>query len=184
MTSEKELIEEVQRGNVDAYRHVVDLHVSSIRRFLSVSATRYDMVDDLAHETFVFAFRNIQRFEAGTSFRAWLRAIAWNLLRAELKRRSLETKNKERFAEHLTTLGEMANPTESVSSFHENLESCLARVPDKMRSLLTMKYRDAQSSDAISTKLKRSAEWVRTNLYRLRLQLRACIERQNGGQPQ
>ena len=45
-----------------------------------------------------------------------------------------------------------------------------------MRALLDLKYRDGCSSEEIGTRLVRSMAWVRTTLFRLRQQLKGCIE--------
>ena len=47
---------------------------------------RPESVDDIAQETFVIAYRKLTMFERGTNFGAWLRTIARNLVRNELRR--------------------------------------------------------------------------------------------------
>ncbi len=53
-----------------------------------------------------------------------------------------------------------------------------------MRELITLKYRDGHDTDEIAARLKRSLVWVRVSLFRVRAQLRECIEAKlKGGQP-
>jgi len=56
------------------------------------------------------------------------------------------------------------------------LEDCLKQVPEKQRTLLDMKYTMNRSSDEIAKSLKKTREWVRTNLFRIRQNLKDCIE--------
>ena len=44
------------------------------------------LIDEIAHETYVFAYNHIQEFQRGTSFFAWLKSIAWNLLQTLAQR--------------------------------------------------------------------------------------------------
>src|SRR5262249_8319710 len=134
------LIQEVQAGKTESFEQLLDRHVHHIRTFLALKAPAPHLIDELAHETFVFAFRNIESFEPGTSAQAWLRAIAWNLLRAETQRFSREQANQARFVaqricEDVDSTGE---PTSS--SEVEFLERCLERVPPSLRELLILKY--------------------------------------------
>lgn len=57
------------------------------------------------------------------------------------------------------------------------MNDCLKDVPEKLRTLLNLKYHDESSSEEIASSLERSVAWVRTTLCRVRQQLRDCIER-------
>src|SRR5579862_5838493 len=81
-----DLITRVQKGDGAAFGPLLDRHLVNIRSFVALKVPVAHLVDELTHETFVFAYQHIAQFEAGTAFRPWLRAIAWNLIRAELQR--------------------------------------------------------------------------------------------------
>jgi RNA polymerase sigma-70 factor (ECF subfamily) len=168
------LVQAVQRGESEAFEPLLDRHLAHVRTFLALKAPVSHLVDELAHETFVYAYRNIQKFEADTSFRAWLRAIAWNLLRAEIQRFSREQANQARFAQQGQRLENQMDL--QASDEPEYLRQCLEQVPGPMRQLLTLKYRDECSTDEIARQLGRSLAWVRTVLFRLRQQLKTCIK--------
>ena len=170
------LIVEVQAGNSQAFEPLLDRHLPHIRAFLALRAPVSHLVDELAHETFVYAYQHLQEFAVGTSFRAWLRAVAWNLLRAEIQRFSREQANQARFT--TSWLGEFdGHPAEAqVSGEVEFLEHCVNALPAPMRELLALKYGDDRSTDEIARRLQRSLAWVRTVLFRLRQQLKKCIE--------
>ena len=171
------LVREIQQGNHPGFEQLLDRHVYHVRAFLALKAPIGRLVDELTHETFVFAFRNIREFTTGTSVQAWLRAIAWNLLRAEIQRFSREQVNQARFAAHsicqsAQTAADPCGPEEI-----EFLEHCLDQVPPRMRELLALKYRDDCSSQEIAQRLNQSVAWVYTMLFRVRQQLKDCIER-------
>src|SRR5258708_2528770 len=87
---EADLVRAVQHGDNRALETLLDQHLSHVRAFLALRAPVSNLVDELAQETFVYAYHNIHKFTAGTSFRAWLLSIAWNRLRAEVQRFSRE----------------------------------------------------------------------------------------------
>lgn len=170
----------VQRGDHDAFAALLDSHLPHVRTFLALRAPVPHLVDELAHDTFVFAFRHIGEFKPGTSFHAWVRAIAWNLLRAEVQRFAREQVNLDRLtalqlADWREDAGEPDAPQEA-----EHLQACLEKLDGPLRELVQLKYCDDHSTETIAARLKRSLVWVRVSLFRVRKQLRECIEARIG----
>jgi RNA polymerase sigma factor (sigma-70 family) len=91
MAMERELTDaEVIARSVDdpgAFRVVFDRHFAAVHRYLH-HRLGPDAADDLAAETFVRAFAARERFRAGEcdTARAWVFAIATNLMRDEARR--------------------------------------------------------------------------------------------------
>ncbi len=96
---EQSLIQKVQEGNLKAFGSLMDIHVRRLRAVIALNAPVPHLIDEIAHETYVFAFNHINDFQRGTSFFAWLKSIAWNLLRAEIQRFSREQANQLKYAE-------------------------------------------------------------------------------------
>ena len=176
------LIAQVQRGDFSAFEPLIDRHLAHLQTFIALRAPAASLVDEIAHESFVFAFRNLSLFQAGTSFRAWLRGIAWNLLRAEIQRFSREQANQARLAEHQSLAGANNGPHPDLNASNEAefLEECVQSLPEGMRQLLNLKYREGLSSEEIGRHQKRSLAWVRTVLFRIRQQLKECIDQKIG----
>ncbi|MSU59657.1 MAG: RNA polymerase sigma factor [Pedosphaera sp.] len=170
------LVRAAQAGDHDAFAALLDAHLPHIRTFLALKAPVPQLVDELAHDTFVFAFRHLGEFKVGTSFRAWVRAIAWNLLRAEVQRFAREQANLDRLTAWQLADWETSATESPPSAEAEHLQSCLDQLDAPLRELITLKYRDDHSTETIATKLKRSLVWVRVSLFRVRAQLRECIE--------
>jgi RNA polymerase sigma-70 factor (ECF subfamily) len=173
-----------QAGDHAAFAALLDAHLPHIRTFLALKAPVPQLVDELAHDTFVFAFRHLNDFKPGTSFRAWVRAIAWNLLRAEVQRFAREQVQQEKFAAWQLAEWETSSADSTPAAEAEHLQDCLAQLDGPLRELITLKYRDDHSTEAIAARLKRSLVWVRVSLFRVRAQLRECIEAKlSGRQP-
>lgn len=172
---EERLVLEVQRGGLEAFGRLMDLHVRRLRTFIALKAPVPHLIDEIAHDTFVFAYHNIDRFQAGTSFFAWIRAVAENLLRAEIQRYSREQANQMNYVEHRLVGGTVAEASAVAPREVDHLEECLHQVPPTLRELLDLKYRFAYSASEIADAMNRSLAWVRTTLCRVRKQLRECI---------
>jgi len=67
--NEDELVVRVQKGDLSAFERLLDLHSSPLRAFVAMKLPIPHLIDEIAHETFVFSHRHIMDFKAGTDFR-------------------------------------------------------------------------------------------------------------------
>lgn len=174
--SDLALVEAVQRGDLQAFGSLMDRHLDHVHAFISMKLPVAHLVDELTHETLVFAFRHIHEFTNGTAFRAWLRAIASNKIRAEVERYCREERNRLSYGERRLLDISISQTDLADSRELDALHDCLRKIPEKMRALLTLKYQDESSTAEIAHRLERSLAWVRTTLCRLRQQLKECVE--------
>ena len=142
------------------------------------------LIDEIAHETFVFAHRHIDDFKAGTDFGKWLRAIAFNLVRKETLRYQRISKNKEKFLEHFLVEQSSSGQWSPESPTVVFLEECLERLPDQQKELLEHKYKLSETSREMADAFNQSEAWVRTTLCRIRTGLRKCIEQKLSASPE
>ena len=61
-TDDDTLIQAIQQGKPEAFERFLDRHVHHVRAFLALKAPVAHLVDELAHEAFVFAYRNVHEF--------------------------------------------------------------------------------------------------------------------------
>ena len=178
--ADADLLQSVQRGEMDAFAPLVRRHLPVIRAFVAIKLPVPHLADEIAHEAFVFAFRHIQEFDAQRPFRPWLRAIAWNLARAELQRFAREQVNQSRLEQlqlaELTSNLSPAVPPDEVAF----LEQCLAELPPHLRRLIEDRYHHERTATQIADQWGRTEQWVRVTLFRVRRQLRACIASKMG----
>ena len=77
-TEEPELIRAAQRGSRPAFAVLVDRYWDRLYRWLYHLTRDAHTAEDLCQETFLKAFAAVDRFKAGTNFRAWLFRIGHN----------------------------------------------------------------------------------------------------------
>jgi RNA polymerase sigma-70 factor len=175
---EAQLIAAVQSGEAQAFAALLDRHLDSIHAFVALRLPIAHLVDEITHESFVFAFHHLSDFTPGTSFRAWLRAIAANKVRAEVERYGREERNRLAYSEQRALELAVQEPGSAGDGRAlEALQDCLHQVPSGQRDLLHLKYHDEVTSEEMARRMGRSVAWVRTTLCRLRQQLRECVER-------
>jgi RNA polymerase sigma-70 factor (ECF subfamily) len=180
---DRSLIEAVQAGILEAFEPLVVRHLSHLHSFVSLRLPIPHLVDEITHETFVFAFHQLSNFKPGTGFRPWLRAIATNKICAEIERHCREERNRLAYAEQRELELALHEARHADTRELDVLHDCLTQVPENLRTLLTLKYHDGSSSLEIARRLNRTIAWVRTGLCRVRQQLRQCIEKKLNPRP-
>jgi RNA polymerase sigma-70 factor, ECF subfamily len=68
-------------GNEQAAAELVARHATALARFLAGSGAPESELDDLVQDTFIRAFRSVDRFRGQCQFRTWLMAIGGNVLK-------------------------------------------------------------------------------------------------------
>lgn len=175
-SNETRWILRAQAGDTEAYASLMGEHLRAIQSFLCHRVPAPHLIDELTHETFVLAHHKLSSFTPGTRFRAWLCAIAWQLVRREVLRFSRDQTNRDRLTRYLENLcQDPATVPRDLDERMDHLETCLLKLSESDRQLIRLKYESGDSSREISERLEQSEEWVRTRLYRTRNRLRHCI---------
>ena len=161
-----------------AFRRFVEEHQAPLRGFVRMLGVHADSVDDLAQETFMIAFRELESFDENRDFGKWLRGIALNLVRNETRRNARRGRIlEEEVTEHLLAIMEpgFAEQYFEEADFHA-LRDCLEELPQKSRQLISGRYTDEWTAAILGDKFDMSATAVRLALMRIRKQLKSCIE--------
>lgn len=74
-------VRDARAGSAAAFGRLVQMHQQGLRAFLRRLCGNAADADDLAQESFVFAWEHIGRFDPARSFRPWLFGIAWRKFR-------------------------------------------------------------------------------------------------------
>jgi RNA polymerase sigma-70 factor (ECF subfamily) len=76
--TDNDLVEQVRGGNEDAFRILVQRHTRTIYRAAYRITGNAADADDVVQETFLRAYRALERFDARALFSTWLHRIAVN----------------------------------------------------------------------------------------------------------
>jgi RNA polymerase sigma-70 factor (ECF subfamily) len=80
-SSDAELIAAWRDGDERAAAELVERHARALARFLTGAGAPEAELDDLVQETFIRAFRAVDRFRGQCQFRTWLMTIGGNALK-------------------------------------------------------------------------------------------------------
>jgi RNA polymerase sigma-70 factor (ECF subfamily) len=162
------------RGAFEAL--VIEHHVR-LRAFVRSLGVDPDWVDDLAQEAFLAAYRDWHSFDESRDFGRWIRAIALNLVRNEIRkdarrRRILHTGLTELLLRRLPEAAERSEPLAV-----DAVRACLDELAPTSRQVVLGRYRDGESAAQLAERLGTSATNVRQMLVRIRRQIKCCVEK-------
>jgi RNA polymerase sigma-70 factor (ECF subfamily) len=172
----------------DWFMQQVELEQSGLRGFIRMLGVRPESVDDIAQETFVVAYKKLTMFERGTNFGAWLRTIARNLVRNELRRQGRRRVLANEVAEFLLSRADekATHPSAEVEQAEQRerqvaaLRDCLRELPERSRRLVQQRYFEQLSLGVIAAYENTNANNVSQILFRLRAALFNCIQERLG----
>ena len=145
----------------------------------------YSAAEDAVQEAMLVVVKKFDQFQEGTSMLAWCRAI----VRLEVLRIKQRHQREQSLTEHLLDDAidaafdefQTAQCREGAQDWHETLERCLERVPKRGRSVLQARFVDELSYQQIAQRVGMTLEAVRKALFRLKKQVRLCVETSLGG---
>lgn len=81
------LVAAYRNGDERAAAELVGRHSAALGRFLYSLGADHEDIEDLVQETLFRAFRRVDGWRGGASFRSWLLTIGSNLLRDQVRKR-------------------------------------------------------------------------------------------------
>ena len=156
---------------------VVEHHVR-VRALVRSLGVDPDWVDDIAQEAFLTAYRRWDTYDPSRDFGKWLRGIAANIVRNEIRKdarrqRILHTELAEILLDRYAESQKRYEPLAVVA-----IQQCVDKLPPKSRQVVQGRYRDGLAAPQLAKQLELSAANVRQMLVRIRRQLKECVELQ------
>ncbi len=177
VTPEAEWIKRAQRGEHEAFGHLVERFQRRVFSLVYHLLRRRDEVEDLAQEIFLKAFKAIRSYNFESSFATWLSRIAVNhcydYLRRERASRvsyywQMSEESQRSVESRLETHGEAALNAEELAALQDLVGKLLARAPADDRVILTLKELEGCSVEEIAEILKLKTSTVKVRLHRAR----------------
>jgi len=151
LDAEPAWVRRAQAGSSDAFGRLVHIHQQGLRAFLRRLTANHADADDLAQETFVFAWEHIARFDPARPFRPWLFGIAWRKHR----------EGKRGWIRRLTRQGHAAQDLPTVfqpdPGLRLDLAKATAALPPEQRAALLLclacEFTHAEAAEALALPL-------------------------------
>ena len=161
--SDVELVEASRRGEHEAFGHLVARYQDVVCAVSYSSTGDQVLGDDVAQETFIAAWRQLDRLRDTGRLRSWLCGIARNLARKARKHR-----RREELVDSDEPVATGASPFDDVArgEVERVVREALARIPDAYREVLVLYYRENQSIHEVADTLGMSEAAVMQRLSR------------------
>jgi RNA polymerase sigma-70 factor (ECF subfamily) len=182
--SDEEIIARVQQGRTNEYLHLFDRHYARVENYARRHLQNAEAARDIASETFLRAYRNVQRFRIGDgiTYFGYLLMICRRLIlteRAQQRRARIlsleETPEADRLSDtHRLPLARILDGERS-QMIHHALD-CL---PEDDREIIYLAFeRDLSRRDIAEILDKPSVSAVTSHLYRAMQKLKRIVTEQ------
>ncbi len=176
------LVARIRAGETELFAELVRRHQQDARVVVAALLRDLRSTEDLVQQAFVNAYLHLDRFRKGGDFAHWIKAIARNLARMELRTKSREGRRLDGYQALLES--RWRDETEAgrrEDAVGDALRLCRKDVGGDAARALSMRYEQNRPFGEISAELGRSVEATRQLLTRVRLSLRDCIQKRLAG---
>jgi RNA polymerase sigma-70 factor (ECF subfamily) len=180
-TNERELIERICKGELEAFRQMVEKYKKKIYYLAYDIIDDHHEAEDISQEVFIKVYRNISKFRKEAKFSSWIYQITVNA--------SIDAKRKQSLRTHLSIEDNQIKNTYERSALSDNktkdpeihteithtqdqIHRTLDRISPKERSIFIMRYFNGFKLGEISDVLNISTNTIKSFLHRARKKIR------------
>jgi len=181
MDEDAQLVERVQRGDQRAFEMLVVKYQRRIERLIARMVRDSDLVEDIAQEAFIRAYRALPGFRGESAFYTWLYRIAVNTAKKAmigLKRDPLLTEaalagmaeddEDAPRAENNLSDGETPESVMASRQVAEAVNAAVEALSDDLRQAITLREIEGLSYEDIAEIMQCPIGTVRSRIYRAR----------------
>jgi len=189
------LVERTVAGDQKAFELLVIKYERRIQRLIGRMVRDVDLVEDIAQETFIRAYRALAQFRGDAQFYTWLYRIAVNTAKKflmDLKRNPTVSENSFKTADDDETSpveNELTSPEtpEAVLASKEIAEmvnAAMDALPEDLRQAITLREIEGLTYEEIADAMNCPIGTVRSRIFRAReaisLKIKPMLENQSG----
>jgi RNA polymerase sigma-70 factor, ECF subfamily len=181
VNDDAELLNRIRQGEMDEFAVLVQRHQTQVFGILHRYERDIQKVEDLAQETFLKAWRFLDRFDGRAPFHHWLSRIALRVALDHLRRQK-----RVRAEIAMSDLGESAldwlqapadEAEPAAAAAAELLHTAMAGLSPEDRQVLTLLELEGRSVKEICELIGSTNASVRVRAHRARAKLRKILER-------
>ena len=189
------LVERTVAGDQKAYELLVIKYQRRIQRLIGRMVRDVDLVEDIAQETFIRAYRALAQFRGDAQFYTWLYRIAVNTAKKalmELKRDPTISENSFKSGdddetsplENELTSAETPEAVLASKEIAQIINAALEALPEELRQAITLREIEGLSYEEISEAMSCPIGTVRSRIFRAReaisQKVKPLLENQSG----
>jgi RNA polymerase sigma-70 factor, ECF subfamily len=186
--SDHELVTRAQQGSEKAYRELLGRFQRPVFSIIYRMIRDREQAEDLAQETFVRVFNNIDRYDPRYKFSSWIFKIATNLTIDHIRRKELDTVSidgsrnavtaEQIEATSITIASQDENPEELLEAkeLGEEIETAIGKLRPEYRAAILLRHVDGREYQEIAEILSLPLGTVKTYIHRGRNELREQLQ--------
>lgn len=181
------LVARAQRGDMAAFEELVMLHADRLYMTLRRFGLDDDEAQEVAQETFLRAWRSLERFEGRSQFFTWLYRIGFNEAQRRLGRRrpaGTVVSTELRPIDGIADAGPQPDLRIEQDELRAALAEALRELPPKLRAPVVLRDVEGLSTYEAATILELGEAAFKSRLHRGRMALRDLIDGQLLGPPE
>ena len=177
------IVAEVLAGDTQAFAGLVRLYQETVWRIAAALLRDRDATENLVQQVFVDAYFHLDQYAPDTDFGAWIRTVARNRLRKELRTANREDRRLATYRARLVERmrAEAAGARDDSDDYAAALRGCRQLLPPRDAALVRMRYEKGMSFEAIAAQQGQTSEAVQRMISRIRFRLRDCIQHKLNG---
>ena len=179
---DEELVLAAQRGDMKAFEVLIVRYQRQIFSLIYQMTHNAEVVEDIAQDVFVAAFKAICDFKAKSTFFTWLYRIAINHCKNYLTSSNRTQEIEHRYQREYSTEGDPENQERTPQSmllakeFVEQMEQAIHALPEEQQLVLTLCEFEGLSYQEIADVLDCPIGTVRSRLSRARTTLQETLQ--------
>jgi len=190
------LVERTVAGDQKAYELLVLKYQRRIERLIGRMVRDTDLVEDIAQETFIRAYRALAQFRGEAQFYTWLYRIAVNTAKkalVDLKRDPLvsetalrggDEEDETSSVENELTSAETPETVLAAKEIAAAVNSAMEALPDELRQAVSLREIEGLSYEEIAEVMNCPIGTVRSRIFRAReaisARIKPLLENQSG----
>ena len=193
--SDAPLVARAVAGDHKAFELLVIKYQRRVQRLIGRMVRDVDLVEDIAQETFIRAYRALAQFRGEAQFYTWLYRIAVNTAKKalmDLKRNPTVSENSFKsddddetsFLENELTSSETPDAVLASKEIAQIINAALEALPEELRQAITLREIEGLSYEEIAEAMNCPIGTVRSRIFRAReaisLKVKPLLENQSG----
>jgi RNA polymerase sigma-70 factor (ECF subfamily) len=190
------LVERTVAGDHKAYELLVLKYQRRIERLIGRMVRDTDLIEDIAQETFIRAFRALSQFRGEAQFYTWLYRIAVNTAKkalVDMKRDPVVSESSLRGGdedeetsgvENELTTNETPETVLAAKEIAATVNSAMEALPEELRQAVTLREIEGLSYEEIAEVMNCPIGTVRSRIFRAReaisAKVKPMLENQSG----
>ncbi len=157
---------------------LVDLYSRKVFNMAYQFTGSHQEAEDLTQDIFVKLYRQLDKFDLGKNFTAWLLALAKNYLIDEYRRTKWEKRSRDDFEDHAATLAGKDDPERGLAEEEARklLWSGLDKLPAEIKMAVILKEIQGKTYEEVAAISGAPVGTIKSRINRGRLQLARILQ--------